>query len=377
MRKYIVALVVVLVSAAACAPPPPAGRGPSPTLSITTLVSGRDHIWDIAFAPGNVMLYDERGGNVWAKQLPSGTPQLLGNVAALQAAPNFVVHGEGGLLGLAVDPSFSTNHYIYLCYDTEVDVRVVRFTTDLTAGSLAMNTAIVTGMPVNTASGRHSGCRPRFRPTASPPQLFVGTGDSATVGTIPQDLNSLGGKVLCVDRDGNACPTNPGIGIPNFDDRVWSWGHRNVQGIAFMPNGGGYSVEHGTNRDDEVNVLFQGNFGWNPIPGYNESQPMTAPGFLEAAWSSGFPTIAPSGATMLSGAQWRGWNGALAVAVLKGSKLLVVFFDDFLGFSSIGTTFNMTGAGRLRSAVQGPDGNLYVSTDNGGSADVILRAVPG
>ena len=230
-------------------------------------------------------------------------------------------------------------------------------------------------MPVNTLIGRHSGCRPRFRPGTNPPQLFVGTGDSASDGTIPQNLNSLGGKILCIDRDGNACPGNPGIGVSNFDDRIWSWGHRNVQGIAFTPGGLGYSVEHGTDRDDEVNFMFQGNFGWNPVPGYDETQPMTGPGGIAAVWSSGSPTIAPSGATLLTGAQWKGFNGALAMAVLKGKQLRIVYFDDLYGLTSIGSTVTMTGAGRLRSAVQGPDGNLYVSTDNG-SNDQILLVVP-
>jgi glucose/arabinose dehydrogenase len=273
---------------------------------------------------------------------------------------------------------------VYACYDTSVDIRVVRFSvsTGLAAGTLEINTPIITGLPVNAGTGRHSGCRPRFRPGTSPPQLFVGTGDTASDGTIPQNLHSLGGKVLCVMTDGSPCANNPAVVHPglDMDHRIWSWGHRNVQGIAFSPSGSGYSIEHGPDRDDEVNVLLQGNFGWNPVPGYNEAQPMTGPGGFQspigAAWSSGFPTIAPSGATILSGAQWKGWQGAAAIAVLKGEELLVVFFDDFLGFSSIGTTFNMRGAGRLRSAVEGPDGNLYVSTDNGGGNDQVLRAVP-
>ena len=224
-------------------------------------------------------------------------------------------------------------------------------------------------MPVNTATGRHSGCRPRFRPGTSPPQLFIGTGDTATDGTIPQNLHSLGGKVLCVDDR-----RQPVLEQPRRREPVV--GHRRSHLVVGPPQRAGdrvlahesaaYTIEHGTGRDDEVNVMFQGNFGWDPGPFfYDESHPMTAPGGIEAAWSSGAPTIAPSGGTILSGSQWKGWQGAAAIAVLKGQHLMVMFFDDVLGFSSIGTTTNMRGAGRLRSAVQGPDGNLYVSTDNG------------
>jgi glucose/arabinose dehydrogenase len=378
------AIAAVMTLAAFSPAAKPAAVGSPPKLVVSTLLSGLDHPWDLAFTPdGTAMVYDERVGRVWATSFPGIAPVLLGNLATLQTSPNFVAQGEGGVLGLAIDPSFATNHYVYACYDTAVDVRVVRFTTNLIAGSLAINAPIVTGMPVNTISGRHSGCRPRFRPGTNPPQLVIGTGDTATDGTIPQNLHSLGGKVLCVLRDGTPCPGNPGITNPalDIDDRILSWGHRNVQGIALNATGGGYSIEHGTDRDDEINSLVPGNFGWNPVPsgggtGYDESQPMTAPGGIAAAWSSGFPTIAPSGATMLAGTQWKRWNGSLAVAVLKAKELLVVTFDS-TGTAAIATSVAMNNLGyRLRSAVQGPDGNLYVSTDNGSATDVIYRVVP-
>ena len=265
LAQRLAGLVLLAAVLSACIPNPPPGRGPNPNLTVSTVVSGLDHPWDIAFTPDdNWMIYDERAGSIWAKPFPTGAPVLLGTVS------DVVVHGEGGLLGLAVDPSFASNHFLYACYDSSSDVRVVRFTVagDLAAGSLAIDTAIVTGIPVNTASGLHSGCRPRFRPGTSPPQLFVGTGDSHTDGSIADNVFSLGGKILCVTTDGNPCANNPGVVNSSLavDDRIWSWGHRNVQGIAFTPSGGGYSVEHGTDRDDEVNVLFQGDFGWNPVP---------------------------------------------------------------------------------------------------------------
>ena len=373
-------LVALLVAvAAACAPPPPAGRGPAPTLQITNVATGLTNPWDLGFtsgADGTWMVYTERGGRISAKPTSGGASVVLA-----QLEWPFVSAGEGGLLGLAVDPEFASNRYVYACYTTVGDVRLSRYRINsFSPGGLVFDAQVVTGMPVNP-SGRHSGCRPRFRPATDPPQLFVGTGDSASVGSIPQNLLSLGGKILCVLRDGAPCPGNPGVGTPGIDDRIHSWGHRNTQGIAFTANGGGYSVEHGPGRDDEVNVLFTGDFGWDPDPpgpstAYDESQPMTRPGAIGAAWSSGAPTIAPSGATMLQGPQWKGWNGALAMAVLKARELRVVFFDDFLGFSSIGSTFDMRGLGRLRTAVQGPDGNLYISTDNGSMNDVIVRVVP-
>src|SRR5262249_19791944 len=148
------------------------------------------------------------------------------------------------------------------------DARLVRFTTNFTAGSLAIDSTLAT-WAINTALGYHMGCRLRFRPNVNPPQLVVGTGDGF-IGTEAQDLHSLGGKVLCITRDGAAGDGNPGVTNPSLDidDRILSWGHRNVQGIALLPKGDpygvGYSVEHGPDRDDEVNRLVPGNFGWDP-----------------------------------------------------------------------------------------------------------------
>ena len=232
-------------------------------------------------------------------------------------------------------------------------------------------------MPVSEASpGRHSGCRPRFGPDG---YLWVTAGDAAT-GTNPQDPQSLGGKVLRVDRDGNPAPGNM---APPFLPQIYTYGHRNPQGLAFRPSDGTpYEVEHGPDCDDEVNVLQAGgNYGWNPVPldgsaGYYELVPMTDlvefPDAVPAAWSSGCPTIATSGAGFVTGSQWAGWDGALVVAALKGSQLRVLILDEAGAVVAEGAT--LTDHGRLRVPVQGPDGDLYVATDaNPGS---ILRLHP-
>ena len=140
------AFVLVLVAATACIPQPPPGRGPNPTLTVTSVVADLDHPWDLAFASapgtGTWMLYTERAGRLSAKQLPSGAPIVLGQLGA-----PFVATGEGGLLGLAVDPGFATNRFVYACYTTTSDVRLVRFTVNtFTPGALAFNADVVTGM---------------------------------------------------------------------------------------------------------------------------------------------------------------------------------------------------------------------------------------
>jgi glucose/arabinose dehydrogenase len=135
-------------------------------------------------------------------------------------------------------------------------------------------------------------------------------------------------------------------------------------------------MEHGPRRDDELNRLVAGgNYGWNPVPGYNEGVPMTFPGAIGPVWASGFPTIATSGITFLSGRQWRDWNGAVAAAALAGRQLRIILLDG-TGTATIGQATVLTNFGRLRTPVQGPDGNLYLTTANANGQDQILRVVP-
>ena len=225
------------------------------------------------------------------------------------------------------------------------------------------------GWIFKSSTGSHSGCRPRFGPDG---YLWVGTGDAA-IGTNPQDDASLGGKVLRIDRDGNAAVGNP------QGHRWFSKGHRNVQGIAFRDSDAlGISAEHGPSVDDEINLLVPGNFGWDPIPGYNESVPMTDtdkfPGAVVAIFSTGFPTLAYSGAEFVAGARWGDWEGALVVATLKAQHLHLYFIDGE-GNTTDGGRW-IEDRGRLRSPRVGPDGLLYVTTDGSTGSGAVLRVTP-
>ncbi|MGB5701670.1 MAG: PQQ-dependent sugar dehydrogenase, partial [Polyangiales bacterium] len=187
-----------------------------------------------------------------------------------------------------------------------------------------------------------------------------------------QDDDSLGGKVLRVNRQGDAAAGNPG-------GRLWySKGHRNIQGMAFRSDGIGMSAEHGPSVDDEINALVAGNFGWDPVPGYNESVPMTDlekfPDAIEAAFATGSPTLAYGGATFIEGGEWGNWNGVLAVATLKAAHLHVYDVDSEGNVTSRGRF--VEGEGRLRSARQGPDGLLYITTDRHPDGDRVLRVAP-
>ena len=340
----------------------------SPQFDAKLVITGLNNPWDIVFLPDGSFVFTQRNNKIYL---------FKNSEAILLAEPeDTYVRGEGGMLALAIDLEFETNRYIYTCFNSTrdgLDVRVVRWRLN-EDNTLNDRVDIVTGLPSNQ-SGRHSGCQPEFGPDG---YLWIGTGDAAT-GSNPQDPQSLGGKILRIDRDGN--PASGNLESP-FDPRIFSYGHRNVQGITFLKttsslNPVGVSSEHGPGIDDEINMLSKGNFGWDPIPGYNEAVPMTDlnkyPDGIEAVWSSGNPTIAISGITQINGKLWRIWDGAVAVAALRGNQVKILKFEDnkLVELETI-----LTDIGRIRTIQQGPDGNLYVLTDNGSNSDRILRLVP-
>jgi aldose sugar dehydrogenase len=368
-RFVMLGTALVLAFGAAGCIPRVSPNLPNPSLGVnSTWVTGLSKPWDIAFLPSGLPVYTQNDSGVIAARVSDAdTQHVLGEVSNFDGSFNNA--GEGGLMGLAIDPRYNTNRRAYVCYSTNTDNRVVRFTLNPAASPAIANwTPIVTGIP---HSGSHNGCRVRFQPITG--ALFVTTGD-AEQATAPQSATSLGGKVLRIDTNGNPWPGNL------FGLRIFTLGHRNPQGIAFRPyDFTPYSVEHGPDVNDEVNKLkLLGNAGWNPNSNgsYNQSVPMTNPGFQNVilpTWVSGGATVAPSGATFLTGKQWKGYENALAVAVLKDSELLIMKLN-LAGTALVqAPTVVLKNGVRLRSAVQGPDGNLYITTD----ADAIWRVVPG
>ncbi len=354
-----------------------------PELTVRPLVSGLSIPWDIAFTPDGTMLITERSGKIYSRRPDGHLQQVEADVS------DIFTTREVGLMGIAVDPSFSASNALeggqatfgrfYTCMavntDTGREVQVIKWDMkDDYSEADRVDEPLVSGIPL-TSEGRHGGCRIRFGPDG---YLWITTGDGAIAGS-PQDLTSLAGKVLRVDvQTGAGAAGNP-FTDPS-DSRIYTYGHRNPQGLAFRPGTTEvWTVEHGPDRDDEINLLTSGgNYGWNPTPPYNEDVPMTDrqafPEAIEAKWQSWYPAIAPSGAVFLDGAGWGAWNGRLAVALLK-EKYLKVF-----EFSSDGTLLSEVlvpeldqNYGRLRSPVLGPDGALYITTSNGPGKDHILQ----
>ena len=355
-----------------------------PPLTVTTVTDGLDVPWDVAFTPSGNMLYTQRDAKTVSLHVPGQADRVV-----LNSPAGMWSGGETGLMGIETAADFATSRIFYTCHGfrsgSTRDVRVSAWQLKTAGSQATFVRRIVTGLP--TSSGRHGGCALQVGGSGS---LYIGTGDAA-VGTNPQRLTSGGGKVLRVKASNGApYPGNPFISSSNAMQRkVFSYGHRNVQGLA-RRNGQTWSIEQGSYRDDEVNVITsRGNYGWNPVPrkpgdpSYNEgaNSPMTdtsLPGAQRGAqWSSGTSTIATSGGAFLSGSQWGSLNGALAVSTLKGESLRIITFTSSNKLIGEAKPAELDGDyGRLRAAQFNPvDGALYVTTSNG-SNDKILRITP-
>ena len=371
-RYWLVPLATALLASLLVAVPVPSAQA-RPKLTVTILASGLSNPWDVTWV-GGAMLFGERSGQVWSKR--PGTVKR----AVSAPLPDLFASGEGGLMGMVADPAAASNKRFYVCYasrsgNTPRDVRVVRLrlSNETTAVRDGSNPVVVRGIPIS--SGRHSGCRLRFGPDG---KLYVGTGDAATSST-PQNRQSLGGKVLRVNSNGTAPTDNPFYGQGGNARYVYSYGHRNLQGLAFRPGTRElWTAEHGPDRDDEVNLIAGGaNYGWDPGPGYNEGVPMTDltkfPAAKRAKWSSGSPTVATSGLTFLTDSAWGRWQGAMAVALLKGQGIKLLFLNPETKVVSTASLSEVSPYKRIRTVQYGPDGALYFTSSNGGRTDVVGR----
>lgn len=362
----------------------------APEFENENVLTGLQMPWDIAFLPNGKMLYTERCTGLSILNKDGSSTRLFGIKGSALEATDLVCEGQSGIGGIAVDPEFETNRFIYVYMSSNMTVsprsnHVIRLVLNAEESTVSDRKDIVTDIRYKDKEnswgkpGSHSGSRLRFGPDG---YLYITTGDNHN-GPLPQDLTALGGKVLRVDREGiAAADNNP---PPTADKRIFTYGHRNVQGLAFKPGSGAVFVaEHGPNHSDEVTVLENGgNGGWDPVPeagvicadnycGYisnkvsGELTPMTDlekfPNALKPAWvledSQG---MGP--AEFVNGNQWKDWNGALLVGVMAAKSIQIVHFDENNQFISA-TKMNLPEA-RYRSIVSGPDGSIYVATDEG------------
>lgn len=276
--------------------------------------------WAIAFLSSNEILVTERNGTL--KKVSSGNVTTIAKIAEVKEV------GEGGLLGVAVDPDFSSNNYIYLYFTfnssgNKTINRVVRY--KFLDNKLSELKIVSDNIP---GALFHNGGRIRFGPDKA---LYITTGD-AQEPSLSQNRDSLAGKILKVEDE---------------KIEVFSLGHRNPQGLAWDESGKLWEVEHGSSAHDEINLIEQGsNYGWPDVIGN-----ATKPGITSAILESGNNTWAPSGLAF--------FDGKLYFSGLRGSALFVYDIDQKKLNTYLENQF-----GRLRESILGPDGNLYLTTSN-------------
>jgi glucose/arabinose dehydrogenase len=293
-----------------------------------TVATGLSVPWGIAFLPDGDALVAERT-TARILRIPSGG----GKPKTVMRVPGVVAAGEGGLLGLAVSPRYSRDRLVYVYFTSNTDNRIVRFTL---GGKVR---TVLTGLQ---KAGIHNGGRIAFGPDG---KLYAGVGDAGNTANA-QNRDALNGKILRMDPDGGVPAGNP------FDSLVWTWGHRNVQGLAWDRAGRMWASEFGQNTRDEVNLIRRGrNYGWPDVEGTGDTQGGRFTNPL-VTWATS--DASPSGAAII--------GSNLYVAALRGE---CVWRIPIRGASLGKPTRMLAGRyGRIRTVVAAPDGALWVATSN-------------
>ena len=325
-------------------PDTPAQPATAGDLAVSVVATGLEVPWEVRFLPSGDLLVTERPGRIRLIPASGGQGTVVGTLPVAAV-------GEGGLMGLALDPDFPEQPYLYVFYTysaaDQLRNRISRLT--YTDGRAGEERVLLEDIP---GAGNHDGGRLAFGPDG---YLWAGTGDAAEP-SLAQDPASLAGKVLRLDREGRPAPDNP-----DPDSPVFTLGHRNPQGIDWQPGTDvPFITEHGPSDNDEVNRLEAGgNYGWPDLRGKTGQE-----GFVDPiiTWT---PTIAPAGTTFYDADLIPGWRGSLLFTTLKDQTLHRLVPED-QAFTSVAEDVRLFDEefGRLRAVRLGPDGALYLLTSN-------------
>ena len=361
---WIVAGLALLAAAAYWATPKVLRRLDMQGLRPVTVASGLDNPWAVAFLPDGRLLVSERPGRL-RLVAPDGTLS-----APVDGLPPVWASGEGGLMDVVLDPDFASNQTVFWTYSEPGPVADTAGTAvargRLSDGRLT-EVRVIFRQDAKLPGGEHFGSRLAFSPDGL---LFVGLGDRGQRGDA-QDLRSSHGKILRMDREGQAPADNPFIGAPEAVPQIWTLGHRNVQGLAFAPDGTLWATEHGPQGGDELNVIVKGrNYGWPTITygtEYTTSAPIgegtSKPGMEQPVAWWGPTSNAPSGLVVLTSSRYPGWQGQLFGGTLQGGRavLRMLVRDGQVVEQQLLATGLLE---RVRDVRQGPDGWLYITTKN-------------
>ncbi len=395
----------------------------TPTITTEVVVNKLELPWDMSFLKDGTMFFTEKCKGL-SVRMPSGTINKLYAIGGISGyastGADLFCDGQAGMMGVEVDPDFAKNRLLFVYSSSKLNDKLVnrlmRFKVNEAFTGVSDRADIVPDVNYKPAAtkhpfggpGAHNGGRVRFSPTDG--FIYLTTGDNH-LGVGPMSPTIIAGKILRVDREGKAAAgNNPPAG---FDKRIYTYGHRNPQGIAFRPSDGRpFAAENGPWHSDEVTALSNGgNAGWDPRPnmagrkdcpddycGYSPNQmgamdikersafmPMTDlktyPNAMKPAWNNNGLSQGMFCNTFLSGKQWKDWDGQMIVGYTGigihgtpvGNRL------DVMKMSADGLTATVaqvswpTATGRFRAVSQGPDGNMYVALEDQG---VIIRVKP-
>ncbi|MCA1594505.1 MAG: PQQ-dependent sugar dehydrogenase [Acidobacteria bacterium] len=379
LQALLMSLACAVLLAPSCRQPP-TGRGTgeaaatsdgATSFRVETVVGNLEVPWSIVFTPDGRMLFTERPGRVRVYENGRLRPEPLAVIPDVEAS------SETGLMGLTLHPQFTQNHLLYLAYAYRQDgtkVRVVRFRETGTA--LTDRQLIIEGIP---AAAFHAGTRLRFGLDG---KLYVTTGDS-TDRELAQRMDSLAGKTLRLNDDGTVPTDNPFAGQTNARPEIWTYGHRNSQGLDWQPGTNlMFQTEHGPSGfdgpggGDEVNIVERGkNYGW-PLIHHQQTRAGLESPLLEYT-----PAVAPASGMFYRGAAFPQFRGNFFFGTLRGESLFRIVLE---GRRVVRQERLLEGKyGRIRDVAEGPDGAIYFSTSNrdgrGTPArddDRIMRLVP-
>ncbi len=386
------------------------------SLTHTLVLDNLENPWDMAFLDDGTMFYTEKCKGL-SVLMPSGETKALLGMGGVDgyasSADDLFCDGQAGMMGVAVDPDFADNRRIYVYSTSNMSTphtnRLMRLEVSDDFSNVSERTDIVDDVPYKMkptdhpfgGSGAHNGGRVRFNPADG--YLYLTTGDTHN-GEVPQSPTMMGSKVIRIDTDGTPASGNtPPVG---FDKRTYTYGHRNVQGIAFNPaTGAAITAEHGPWHSDEITVLRNGgNAGWDPRPnmagrgacpdnycGYSPNQMVGENRFARASWMpmtdfATYPEAMPpiwnnngwsqgtSSNVFLEGDAWGDWNGSMVVGLMGigfggtplGQRIDVIqLTEDGTEVLDVTEMTLPMEPGRFRSLVLGPDGSLYAAVDEG------------
>lgn len=338
------------------------------TYTLETVASGIAVPWGMTWLPDGTLLITEKSGKLYA--VKDSVKTEIKNV------PKVYSRGQGGLLDIALHPNYAKNGWIYITYSSEegegngAHTKLIR--AKIIDGSLAQIESIYLATP-KTTKAHHFGSRIVFDNDG---YLYFSVGERGDHFVNPQDIKRDGGKIYRLNDDGSIPKDNPFVGQAGAKEAIYSYGHRNPQGMAKNPvTGEIWAHEHGPQGGDEINIVKKGaNYGWPVVTygidydGTTISTEKEKPG-IEKPIFYWLPSIAPSGMTFVTSDRYPDWKGHLLVGSLKFQYLELL---KLKGSEVIDRQKIATDIGRLRNVVQGPDGYVYIAVEGKG----ILKIIP-